>query len=178
MKKKLAVRHTTYHIPYTSRGVSLLEILVVITIFAVLGVLVTRSVLLTLRGARRSEATLRIRENVNYAQSVIERQLRNANSVSPCPNPDPTILNYLDENGNPSTFSCVGLNTQDTFIASGSARLTNPSVKFIDCSISCSAPIPNVPSSVTFSIQAQDASASGIENPTLTSSTTIQLRNY
>jgi len=68
----------------TNSGLSLIEILIVITIFAVIGILSTRSVFLTLRGAKKSDSLVRVRENVNNALSVIERQIRNSEKVT-CP---------------------------------------------------------------------------------------------
>ena len=76
------------------KGMSLLEILVVVAIFSILGVIVTRSVLLTLRGSKKSESQVKVRENVNYALAVIERQLRNADSIVTCPN-DPSFSDNL-----------------------------------------------------------------------------------
>lgn len=63
-------------------GFSLIEILVVISIFAVIGILTTRSIFITLRSARKSDSLVRVRENVNYAMGIIERQIRTAESVN------------------------------------------------------------------------------------------------
>ncbi|HKC04336.1 MAG TPA: type II secretion system protein, partial [Patescibacteria group bacterium] len=88
-------------------GLSLLEILVVVSIFAFLGILITRSIILTVAGSRKSESLVKVRESLNYSLSVIERQLRNANSIPNCPNLDSTYLAYNDQNGNPTSFSCA-----------------------------------------------------------------------
>ena len=60
----------------TLKGMSLLEILIVVAVFSILGVIVTRSVLLTLRGSKKSESQVKVRENVSFSLGVIERQLR------------------------------------------------------------------------------------------------------
>src|SRR5512137_3061278 len=92
------------------KGLSLIEILVVITIFAILGIVIARSIILSLQGSQKSTGLVAVRENLDFATSIIERQLRNANSVtSACPvggiqvNP----LVYVDQNGNSSSFACV-----------------------------------------------------------------------
>lgn len=158
------------------KGVSLIEILVAISIFAILGVVMSRAILLTLRGVRKSESTLKAKENINYAMAVVERALRNADGVT-CPNSVPTVLDYTDEKGEATTFSCIGLGTADSYIASGSARLTNTDITIKSCSITCATSVNTNPT-VTLDISAGDKSAVGIENSTFTSTTQILLRSY
>jgi Tfp pilus assembly protein PilE len=157
-------------------GISLLEILVVVSIFAVLGVLITRSVLLTLSGGRKSESLIKVRENLNYSVGIIERQLRNADSIANCPNSDTSVISYIDQNGSPASFSCVNVGTAG-YIASGSAKLSNDNISITNCTFTC-VPGLGTPSSVTINLEAKDASASGAENSTVTTSTQIFLRNY
>jgi prepilin-type N-terminal cleavage/methylation domain-containing protein len=162
------------------KGFSLLEILVVVSIFAVLGILITRSVLLTLTGGKKSESLIGVRENLNYSVGIIERQLRNANSIATCPNSDPLVISYTDQNGNATAFSCVDVGTAG-YIASGAgatrARLSSDTVNVTDCSFVC-ATASGTPSSVTINLEAKDASASGTENSTVTTKTQVFLRNY
>jgi prepilin-type N-terminal cleavage/methylation domain-containing protein len=166
------------------RGMTLLEVLVVITIFAVLGVLVTESVALALQGARKSASIVRTRENLDYSLGIIERQIRGASSItSPCPTPpdtpNPTTeIDYLDGNGNSSAFSCQQLGTVNSYIASGSSRLTSNTVKITDCSFMCSASSGSIPPLVTVNLTMQDASASGTQIATVSALTQIFLRNY
>lgn len=159
-------------------GMSLLEILVVVAIFSVLGVLVTRSVLLTLRGSKKGESQVKVRENLSYSLAVIERQLRNADSISECPNSDLSVVNYFDERGVLTSFSCVGLGGDDAYVASGSSRLTSDQVKVTSCSFSCSLGTSNNPPVVDVNITATDPTAQGIEGATVNLSTQISLRNY
>lgn len=159
-------------------GISLIEILVVIAIFSILGVLATRSVLLTLRGTKKSESTFKVRENVNYALGVIERQIRNSNNVdvAAC-NLNPLVLSYVDQNGASTTFSCTSPGATG-YIASGSARLTGTDVAITACSFTCSAGTSSVLPSVTVSVTASDAASSGVESAQVTSSTQIFLRGF
>jgi hypothetical protein len=160
-------------------GLSLLEILVVVSIFAALGILITRSVLLTLGGGKKSESLIRVRENLNYSIGVIERQLRNANSITTCPNSDTSTISYVDQNGNTTTFSCrnIGVSGSVGYIASGSAKLSSDAVNITGCSFACALGVGS-PSSVTINLTAIDASAMGIENSAVTATTKVSLRNY
>jgi prepilin-type N-terminal cleavage/methylation domain-containing protein len=167
MKKKSITKQS-------NKGLSLVEILVVITIFAILGIIVSGALILTLRSGRKTESQIRVRENINYSLAVIERNIRNANTLT-CPNPDLTIINYWDQNGVPSSFACKDLGGTDPYIASGSARLTSSSIKVVECSFTCTqADHP----SVKIHIKVQDTSASGIENSIISSDSEIFLRNY
>lgn len=158
-------------------GMSLLEIMVAITIFAMLGVVMSRAILLTLRGARKSESTLKAKENISYAMAVIERSLRNADEVT-CPTTGPTQLDYTDEAGTTTFFSCVGLGTEDAYVASGSARLTSTDIVIQECSFSCSQAATNTNPVITVDISANNLGATGIENSTFSSSMQILLRSY
>lgn len=160
------------------KGISLIEILVVITIFAVLGVITTRSVLLTLQGTKKTEAIVRVRENLNYAMGAMERQIRNAESVPSCPNSDKSVLNYLDNDGNSASYTCTNIGTGDGYLASGSARLTNSAIDIITCQLNCIPSSANTPSAVQITLTGTDKNAAGIPGATVSVFNTIYLRNY
>lgn len=164
----------------SERGMSLMEVLVVITIFAVLGILVTQSVALTLQGSRKSESIVKARENLDYSLSIIERQIRSAGSItSPCPNPGADkSISYLDQNGDPGSFSCVNTGAVNSYIASGSARLTNDAVKVTSCSFVCTPATATNPPLITVDVALKEASASGVQSANVSASTQIYLRNY
>lgn len=159
-------------------GFTLLEILVVVAVFSVLGILITRSIILSVGGSRKSETLVKVREGVDYATGVIERQLRNANSVDECPNTDPSTFGYIDQDGNSTTFSCVNVPSMAGFVASGSAALTGNDINVTKCSFSCVKGTGINPSVVTLDLEAESASASGIQNATVTTSVHVSLRNY
>ncbi len=158
---------------------SLIEILVVVAIFAILGIIVTRSVVLSIGGSKKSESLVKVRENLNYSLGIIERQIRNADSlVSACPNSDTSLINYKDQSGNAASFSCVGMGGSDPYIASGSARLSSDVIKITSCSFICTPATSVNPALVTISLEAQDAEATGVQQSKVTTTTRIYLRNY
>lgn len=161
------------------KGMSFIEILVVIGIFGILGVLTTRAVILTLAGGKKTETLIKIRENINYSFSVIERQLRNADSITDCTNTNTLAINYLDRNGVATSFSCANLGAGTVgYIASGAAQLTGSTIDITSCSFNCQVGTGGNPSSVKINITAQDSTATGISNSIVTSSTSVSLRNY
>lgn len=160
-------------------GFSLIEMLVTIFVFSILGIVTTQILALSLRGSKKSESIGEVRSNIEYAVSTMERLLRNAKSVS-CASI--TRLNYVDEHGNAGRFDCVAT---DGAIASGSAspvRLTSTRVEVL-CSgytvFSCPAPAANVPPSVIIEVRGQDANlGTGVEGSTVSVRTSVMLRTY
>jgi hypothetical protein len=161
------------------KGVSLFETLIVIVLFAALGILSTRIIMLSLRGTSKSTAVLRVRENLNYALSVIERNVRNADSLVDCDGS--RVVNYVDSNEVSTSFSCEG-NSSNGYVASGSgllkSRLTNTDIIVTSCSISCSDSSSLETPWVEISLKGKDAAKTGIESASAEISTMIYLRQY
>jgi len=158
------------------RGISMIEILVVVLVFSVISILGTQSILLSLRASKRSESTIGVRENVNYSLAVMERQLHNADSVT-CPSS--REINYTDEFSPPNlTFTCNLLDPDDGYIASGSARLTGSEINVTACSFFCDPGGAGIPPSVMISITAKDKDAVELEGAQFTTNTRINLRTY
>ena len=161
----------------TVQGFSLLEILVVITVFSMLAILTTQAVILTLRGTKKSESLTKVRGNIDYSLAVIERNIRNADSIVECPNTDQTIISYTDENGSITSFSCDS-DSDGGYIASASGRLTSSEVDVTSCSFVCEDAVGETNPAVTVSVSAQDAALSALEGGEITISTKIFLRSY
>lgn len=164
-------------------GFSLIEVMVVLTIFSILAVISTQAILTTLTATGKAQSATRIRNDVDYALSSIERNLHNASEISVCPVSDSNVLEYVDDFGTTTRFSCINVGegqTGDSYIASGSAmiRLTSQNTKIVQCSFACEPSTANTPVSVTVNISATDARKTGIESASFTTSTQILLRNY
>lgn len=159
-----------------NRGMSLIEILIVVSVFAILGILTSRSVLTTLRGARKSDSQIKVKENVNYAFSVMERQLRSAYEID-CPNTDTTTIDFISLEGITTSFSCVST-PGDSYIASGSARLTSTDISVDSCSIVCEKESENSPAKVSVSVVATDSISQGPDEGSVSVETEIVGRNY
>lgn len=155
-------------------GFSLIEILIVIFIFSIIGTLSVSAVLMTMKGSKKSDSQVRVRENINYAFSVIERQVRNSESVT-C-TASTTVLDYISSDGISSSFSCVDSGA-DKFIASDSSRLTSEDVLVSDCSITCSK-TENNPAVIKVRVNAEDKNSNGSEKGSVTAETEIITRNY
>lgn len=160
----------------TQKGVSLIEILIVILIFSIIGVLITNAIFLTLRGTQKSQSMMKIRERMNYVVSVIQRQIRGAQKISECPNSDLNRIEYFDESGNLSSFSC-NIVEGTGYIASGSARLTSDDINITACSFTCEESVSGNPPTVSISLSANDSQTNGVVKGRATFTTKIILRN-
>lgn len=165
------------------KGFSLVETIIVIAVFSILAVIVTQSLTLSLRGAQKGKAVGSVRENIEFALSVMERQLRSARSLN-CSASNHNTLRYIDSAGNATTFSCRN-ESGSTYIASGSARLTNNTISIVNCNNTDSERIFDCisgsgnPDSVIIRIRATDSSGLGrAEGASETFTTQVSLRNY
>ena len=185
------MKFTIYNLQFTKkrlgkwkiqRGISLIEILVAVTIFAALGILITRSVALTLQGSKKSEAMVAVRENLDYSMSIIERQIRNANSISGC-TITPTALpriDFVDQYGRQADFLW---NSTSFTIASESGiistRLISPEVvKITSATFTCAAGTATNQPYVDVTLTGQSATLTGSQSSPETVNTRIYLRNY
>jgi len=158
-------------------GISLFEILIVLSVFALLAAVSTQSIFLTLRSARKSDALGKVRENLGYALAVVERQLHNATYIPECPNSDTSIINFEDQEGNSTSFSCQNIGTSG-YIASGAARLTSDEIEVTSCTFVCEPASGNVPPAVKISVKVIDPKAKSIEGASVSVSTKVFLRTY
>lgn len=163
------------------KGFSLIEMLVVIFIFAILGVVLTQSLGLSIRGTQKSESIDLVKENLEYTANTMERLLRNAIDINDT-STNSNLLVYTDEYGEETRFEC---DSATTYVASGSAelRLTSDEVE-IDCAagiFNYTPPLPgsNVPKSVDIILTGRSATfGEGVEGSVVTVRTKILLRNY
>jgi len=157
---------------------TLVETMVVLSVFSVLAVLVTFIIITSLRTTKKSENLYRIRAEMDAAMEVMERNLRNAKQISGVCGTyaGQTQLNYIDQYGNASSFTCSGGS-----VASGSSQLLSSteillSVCTFDIEISCAN--EPVPDSVTIKLTGSTAQSSGFDAGNVSMENKILLRNY
>lgn len=162
-----------------SKGFSLIEMLVVLTVFAILAIITSQTLILTLRGAKKAETSVTVRNNLDFAISTIERQIHNASEIqlADCDGSEVQILRFKDKDNFDNSFSCIDVGS-DGYIASGSARLTSEDVEVTKCSFVCQPELGSAPQSVTVEIEATDKKNSGAQSSRFSTSTTINLRAY
>ncbi|MBI2590674.1 MAG: prepilin-type N-terminal cleavage/methylation domain-containing protein [Candidatus Blackburnbacteria bacterium] len=150
----------------TKSGFSLLEILVVLSLFVLVALLANQIFFSALRGASKSEATTLVKQNGNYALSVIQRNLYNSRGIITCAaGATGTSITYFDADGRQASFSCVNAGgTGDSYIASGSARLTSEDVSVTSsCSITCDPSPPGTPREVIVSFELKKRTGERVE---------------
>jgi prepilin-type N-terminal cleavage/methylation domain-containing protein len=156
-------------------GFTLVELLVVVAVFSILALLATQSLALSLRGSRKSESIVNVREELSRTLSVMERQIRNASDIA-CT--APSLITYTDQYYNQNeTFECVTTSSPYGHIASSSARLTSPNI-LVDCSATTFSCAGTDPESVVITLVAEDAQGAGVEGARVTIDTRVNLRVY
>lgn len=163
------------------KAYSLIEMLVVLAVFAVLAIVVTQTMSSSLRGSKKSESQGKVRENVEYAMNVIERNLRNSLLISCSSVINESTLSYTNNEGN-FYFKMVCPSTTSGYIEwkTAGSKLTNSDVIIIDCGVNSSFTChPNGinPDSVDVKISAKAANSEDALGSTYSSQTTIVLRN-
>lgn len=158
-------------------GFTILEILVVLSLFVLIALLANQVFFSALRGTSKSDATTLVKQSGNYALSVMQRNLYNSRGITGCSSDRVT---YLDADGNQTYFLCVPAagTATDGYIASGSARLTTEDVVVTSCSVTCSPSLPETPREVSVLFELKRAIGERVEEKsTLPFQTRVVLRN-
>lgn len=168
-----------------NKAFSLIEMLVAISIFAVIGVLVTTSMALTLRSSKKSDSLVRVRESLNYSLASLERQIRNSERITSTCAITGTVsssITYVSLEGISTQFDCISPGVSG-YIASGSGalakRLTPDDISVTACSFTCTKAV-NSPAIIKVNVTAKDKNTTGTETEKGSVSTTMEIitRNY
>jgi len=173
------------------KGFSLIEMLIVLGIFSVIGVVMTQVLGTSLRSSRKSENIGVVKENIESALAIMERMLRDASSIN-CSASQGNQLVFYDNSVNsygvPNPvevdFVCQGIPNGDAHlvkIRGGiTQRLTSEEVVIEDCQIfSCvESPSGTPPPYVDISIRARHRDSTGGEGASVNYNTRILLRTY
>lgn len=116
------------------RGFTLVELLVVMTLFALLLLVINQILFSTFKGASKTEATNKVKREGERVMAVMERSMRNARSIYSCTS---TQIAYQDQYGTLGSFGCSNVGSGSGYIASGSASLTSNDVDVTSCAIAC-----------------------------------------
>lgn len=150
------------------KGFTLIEMLVVIALFAGLAVLVGSMVGSSMKGTKKSESVMKVRAELENAVSILERSLREAKKDSVICNGNSTV-SFTDQNGFNVTLSCLPL-------SKNSVELINSSnINLTACNFDCTNLSKGV---VVITLTGSSASSSGVEADIATVSARVVLRNY
>lgn len=153
-------------------GFTLIEMMVVVSILGLVVVITSGFLLVSLTAAGKAEVVKEVRQNGNYALSVMEGMILNSRGVG-CSGPE---VNVTDADGNLTTFLC-----KDNKISSVSAAtvdLTSSSVTVFGCDFSCENN-PGLPTKVhlEFTVQKGGVSSRPSEKASLEFKTDVMPRN-
>jgi len=173
-----------------SAGFSLIEILVVMGLLAIAVVIGTSLFFTTFRSSAKTKALTIVKQNGDYALSVMERLIRDSEEV--IVNGDGDIcesgmnkIKIKRMDGSEIEFECLDEGTATGYIASTSAvraRLISEEVKLDSCSFDCSQKDLNPfnPQSVVinFTLSQANEAARVEEQASVDFQTSVTTRNY
>lgn len=165
-----------------SKGYTLIEILVVMSIVVIISVFSLNFLSSILKGSNKTSLTSEIKQNGNYVLDVISFYIRNAVSID-CSTPNTITLHEWDNST--VIFSLLArddTNKINARIASNSAALTNANqtngVSVTNLTFSCTSSQPPVVT-VNFTIsQSHWAPDNPESKSTIPFSTSVSLRTY
>jgi len=173
---------TTYHLRRRRSGFTLIEIIVVVGILGIIMIMGSNLFFSILRGSTKTKILQLVKQNGDYAISVMGRMIRNARSVSG----SGSSITIVNPDGMPTTFSCGDIDIPldgKAEIASNGARLISNEVKVENCSGIFSVTPGEVgvsPAAVTINFNLSQAAVTTRleERASVNFRTTISLRNY
>lgn len=123
------------------KGFSLIEVLVVLSIFVLIAIIANQLLFPVFRGSEKTGAAIIVKQNGNYAISVIQRELYNSKGVFDCA---ANRVTYFDADGELTSISCSIGSGSKIFLASrsGARDLTSSEVEVESCTITCPPPSP------------------------------------
>ena len=173
----------------SNQGFTLVEMLIVLAIFGVLGVMASSSLFSIFQGASKTEILKEVKQNGDYALSLMEQKIRNAGSVTyiagtyPCGTTSisGSSIEILNQDDTPTIFSCTNNVLQQQLGLAAASNLTNSTVEVVDCNsvFSCvKSDTSNIPVvTIQFSLTQSNASANLSESSTQVFKTQVSLRN-
>lgn len=157
-------------------GFTLLEIMVVVGILGIIAVVGSGTFFSILRGSTKTKTLQLVKQNGDYAISVMERMIRNARRVSG----GGDSITIVNPDGETTVFSCEG---SPATIASNSAPLMDKEVKVDSCYnvFTVTSGISGVRPAVVkinFNLSQAEMTTRPEEQASINFQTTVTLRNY
>lgn len=133
-------------------GFSLIELILVVSILAIVVIMASNFLLSTLSSSGKAGITKEVKQNGNFALSVMEALILNSTSVN-CP--DDKTISLTDTEGSTTVFFC---DETEGKISSNSANLTADNVKVFACQFTCENNVGK-PSKVSINFSVREKSA-------------------
>lgn len=161
-------------------GFTMIEILVVVGILGVIAVIGSNMFFTTLRASNKTKVLAVIKQNGNYALSIMERIIRDSQEVVANCGVGMKKIKVKRLDGSETEFSCNQEGTVNGNIASNSARLTSSEVKVDSCSFGCSTQGEFYPQNVVinFTLSQAVVTTRVEEQASVNFKTTVSLRNF
>lgn len=173
------------------KGYSVIEILVVVGVFAVLGVIATQAISLTLKSSKKNDSMVLVKQDLDNAAGNIERLLQTASTVivgGDCTTPFATpSVGFRDSTGLRKDIACFdspphnwkGTVDSRIVISSGETiryfnRFTPNAVQLSYCNFSCYT--KDLKTYVDFTATASARGVTGIEGASFETSRKIIVR--
>jgi prepilin-type N-terminal cleavage/methylation domain-containing protein len=159
---------------------SLIEVLVVISLFAIIAVITAQSLIRIIGNTSNSNSSTRARENLEYALSVMDRSIKNAKEVNVNANSCAASnrrVEYITRENITESFECTTLGGRTSIEQNGEALISNE-VNLSRCRMTCITPVgQTVPTAVEIELEGTDAEGAYEATP-VRLQTTILLRSY
>jgi len=162
-------------------GFTLLEMMMVIGILGIITVIGSGAFFSILRSSTKAKTLQMVKQNGDYAISVMERMIRNARVlVSPTSNSTVSSITIKNPDGETTTFSCQ---EDQLTIASNGASLLSSEVKVSNCSnifdvTVGQAGIKPAVVEINFTLTQAGTTSRPEEQAEVNFQTTVSLRNY
>jgi len=163
-------------------GFTLIELLVVVVVMAVIGTTVAGLFFQTLKGSTKATVIKEVRQNGDYALSVMEKMVRNAREVvSDCNGAPAASLTIKNQDNNQTTFACEAVKIASNSAANSAAltsakvRVSSDCANFFTCTKDGSSP-PLV--EIKFSLSQAGSPTRPEEQASVDFRTTVSLRTY
>ena len=175
----------------TRKGFTLIELMVVVSLFALVFAVGSGMFFSVIKNSNKIKNLNQVKQNGEYATSVMERMIRNARRVTDFDSVDNEWITIVNPDGGETTFACMAMAIDaDPVIASASAfqgvdlynfSLIGSEVKTDNCSITVTNGVIGVKPAVveiSFTLVPTDTNLRAEEQVSVDFQTTVALRNY